>query len=35
MGTREGKRFISFISPYIHESMLYKVQTSLNVMATT
>lgn len=35
MGTREGKRFITFISPYIHESMLYKVQTSLNVTATT
>jgi hypothetical protein len=35
MGTREGKRFVTFISPYIHESMLYKVQTSLNVKATT
>ncbi|NEP60099.1 MAG: DNA endonuclease [Symploca sp. SIO2G7] len=35
MGTREGKKFITFISPYIHESMLYKIQTSLNVMATT
>lgn len=35
MGTREGKRFLTFISPYIHESMLYKVQTSLNIMATT
>ncbi len=35
MGTKEGKRFICFISPYIHESMLYRIQTSLNVMATT
>lgn len=35
MGTREGKRFLSFIEPYIHESMLYKVQTSQNITATT
>lgn len=35
MGTKEGKRFLAFIRPYIHESMLYKVQTSLNRTATT
>lgn len=35
MGTKEGKKFLAFIRPYIHESMLYKVQTSLNVTATT
>jgi len=35
MGTKEGKRFLDFIRPYIHESMLYKVKTSLNTMATT
>ncbi|NEO33127.1 MAG: DNA endonuclease [Symploca sp. SIO3C6] len=35
MGTKEGRKFLAFISPYIHESMLYKVQTSLNIMATT
>ncbi|EDX78351.1 LAGLIDADG DNA endonuclease family [Coleofasciculus chthonoplastes PCC 7420] len=35
MGTKEGKRFLAFIRPYIHDSMLYKVQTSLNRTATT
>jgi len=35
MGTAEGKRFFSFINSYIHESMLYKVQTSQNTMVTT
>jgi hypothetical protein len=35
MGTQEGKRFLSFIHPYVHESMLYKIQTSLNTTATT
>lgn len=35
MGTKEGKKFLSFISPYIPESMLYKVQTSSNITATT
>lgn len=35
MGTKEGRNFLAFISPYIHESMLYKVQTSLNTTATT
>ena len=28
MGTKEGKRFFSFLRPYIHPSMLYKVETS-------
>jgi hypothetical protein len=28
MGTHEGKKFFSFISPYIHESMLYKINIS-------
>lgn len=35
MGTKEGKRFLAFISPFVPESMLYKVQTSLNITATT
>ncbi|NEP00277.1 MAG: DNA endonuclease [Symploca sp. SIO2E9] len=35
MGTKEGRRFLTFISPYIHESMLYKVQTSLSTKAAT
>lgn len=35
MGTKEGKRFLAFIRPYIHDSMLYKVQTALNRTATT
>ncbi|MGB7443142.1 MAG: DNA endonuclease [Coleofasciculaceae cyanobacterium] len=35
MGTKEGKRFLDFIRPYIHQSMFYKVETSLNTMATT
>ncbi|MGQ4646942.1 DNA endonuclease [Lyngbya aestuarii] len=35
LGTKEGKRFLDFISPYIEESMLYKIQTSLNITATT
>ncbi len=34
MGTQEGKRFLSFITPYIPESLRYKVQTSSNVTAT-
>lgn len=28
MGTQQGKSFFPFISPYIHESMLYKLQIS-------
>ncbi|MBW4616008.1 MAG: DNA endonuclease [Desmonostoc vinosum HA7617-LM4] len=28
MGTQEGKRFFSFISPYIQDSMLYKIKIS-------
>ncbi|QIZ69727.1 DNA endonuclease [Oxynema aestuarii] len=28
MGTREGKRFLEFIAPYVPESMLYKIQTT-------
>lgn len=35
MGTKEGKRFLAFITPFVPESMLYKVQTSLNITATT
>ncbi len=35
MGTNEGKRFFSFISPYIHERMLYKIQTSQNITVAT
>jgi hypothetical protein len=35
MGTNEGKRFFSFISPYVHESMLYKIQTSQNITVAT
>lgn len=35
MGTREGKKFLDFIRTYIPESMLYKVQTSLDRTATT
>jgi hypothetical protein len=35
MGTKEGKRFLASISPFVPESMLYKVQTSLNITATT
>ena len=34
MGTQEGKRFFSFVSPFIHESMLYKIQTSQDIKAT-
>jgi hypothetical protein len=34
MGTQEGKKFFSFISPYIHESMLYKIKISQNITAT-
>ena len=25
MGTKEGKRFVSFLTPYIHPTMLYKI----------
>lgn len=35
MGTKEGKKFLNFLRPYIHPSMLYKVQTSYNITATT
>ncbi|MEC4892913.1 MAG: DNA endonuclease [Oscillatoria sp. PMC 1050.18] len=35
MGTKEGKKFLDFLRPYIHPSMLYKVQTSYNITATT
>ncbi|AFY84400.1 LAGLIDADG endonuclease [Oscillatoria acuminata] len=35
MGTQEGKRFLSFITPYVPDSLRYKVQTSSNVTATT
>ncbi len=35
MGTKEGKKFLTFITPYVHESKLYKVNTSSNTTATT
>lgn len=35
MGTQEGKRFLAFITPYVPDSLRYKVQTSSNVTATT
>ncbi len=35
MGTQEGKRFLDFITPYVPDSLRYKVQTSSNVTATT
>lgn len=35
MGTRAGKEFFSFLHPYIHPTMLYKVQTSYNTTAAT
>lgn len=35
MGTQEGKRFLTFIKPYVPDSMLYKIETSLNRTATT
>lgn len=35
MGTNEGKRFFAFISPYIHECMLKKIQTSQNITVAT
>jgi len=35
MGTRVGKEFLSFLAPYIHPQMLYKVQTSYNTTAAT
>ena len=35
MGTQEGKRFLTFIKPYVPDSMLYKIETSLNTTATT
>lgn len=34
MGTREGKRFLSFVGPYLPESMLYILETSSNITAT-
>ncbi|MBO0348795.1 DNA endonuclease [Phormidium pseudopriestleyi FRX01] len=34
MGTQEGKRFLAFITPYVPDSLRYKVQTSSNVTAT-
>ncbi|MCS6792427.1 MAG: hypothetical protein N3E45_05760 [Oscillatoriaceae bacterium SKW80] len=35
MGTQEGKKFLNFITPYVHKSKLYKVNTSSNTTATT
>lgn len=35
MGTQEGKRFLAFLSPYIHPSMRHKIQTSQNRKVTT
>lgn len=35
MGTKEGKRFLSHLRPYIHPSMLYKVETSYNITVAT
>ena len=35
MGTKEGKRLVNFLNPYIHPSMLSKIQTSYNTTATT
>ena len=35
MGTKEGKRFFSFLSPYVHPSMFYKIETSYNITAAT
>ncbi|MCT7960690.1 DNA endonuclease [Laspinema sp. D1] len=35
MGTQEGKRFLAFITPYVPDSLRYKVQPSSNVTATT
>jgi hypothetical protein len=35
MGTKAGKEFIERIRPYVPETMLYKVETSSNVTATT
>ena len=35
MGTQEGKRFLSFITPYVPDNLRHKVQTSSNVTATT
>ncbi|MCT7987342.1 LAGLIDADG endonuclease [Laspinema olomoucense] len=35
MGTQEGKRFLGFITPYVPDSLRYKVKTSSNVTATT
>lgn len=35
MGTQAGKQFLSVIRPYVHPSMLYKVEPSLNRTATT
>lgn len=35
MGTKEGKRFFAFLFPYIHPSMLSKLDPSYNVTATT
>ena len=35
MGTKAGKEFIALIRPYVPETMLYKVETSSNITATT
>lgn len=35
MGTKAGKKFLELIRPYVPETMLYKIETSSNVTATT
>lgn len=35
LGTRAGKAFLAFLTPYIHPSMLEKIQTSYNTTAAT
>jgi len=35
MGTKAGKQFLDRIRPYVPETMLYKVETSSNITATT
>lgn len=35
LGTRAGKNFLTFLRPYIHPSMLGKIQTSYNETAAT
>jgi hypothetical protein len=34
LGTKAGKQFFTFLGPYIHPSMLSKIETSYNIMAT-